>query len=171
MIPQLESFTTVELGTHQHQNFRTRAAWDLLVTLMEVAVASYDNSFIPVGSSQAGIVALEKLDDVAAETLEKRIHCAPNTANEDLILMKYVDFDWLRRDLDRLRYAAFLADAGVLEAGFLLQGTVKAMEDFLKDAAEQFRRVGKWAEAKAGQTRSGRSFGCVMLPSCRRFRP
>ena len=110
---------------------------------MEVAVASHDNFFISVGWSQVGIVALEKLDEVATEILEKRIHCAPNTVSEDLILMKYVDVDWLKRDLVRLRCAAFLADDGVLEAGFLLQDTVKAMEDFLRDAAEQFRRVGK----------------------------
>jgi hypothetical protein len=145
LIPQLSCFESAALSTSEHHKTSVKMTWKLLVWIMETAI-NVDYDFTPLRWTEAGIVALENLDKFALHILEEVVNSAPHTVNEHFIARRYVDTDWLKSDLTRLRRVAFLTECDNFESGYFMKDTVTEMEAFLNHAADQIEKGRKWAE-------------------------
>jgi hypothetical protein len=145
LIPQLSCFASAALSTSEHHKIGVKTTWKLLVWIMETAI-NVDYGLIPLRWTEAGIVALESLDKFALHILEEVVNSTPNTVNEHFIARRYIDTDWLKSDLTRLRRVAFLAECDIFESGYFMKDTVTEMEAFLNHAADQIEKGRKWAE-------------------------
>jgi hypothetical protein len=145
LIPQLSCFASAALSTSEHHKMGVKTTWKLLVWIMETAI-NVDYGFTPLRWTEAGIVALENLDKFALQILEEVVNSAPNIVNEHFIARRYVDTDWLKSDLTRLRRVAFLVKCDIFESGYFMKDTITEMEAFLDHAADQIEKGRKWAE-------------------------
>jgi hypothetical protein len=98
--------------------------------MMEEAVTVEFGVVTLSGWSEAGIVALEKLDEFATNILVQLVYSPLDSVTEDAVYARYRDLKWLQEDLETLRRHAALVDyfKGELEEGYYLEDTIREME-------------------------------------------
>src|SRR2546421_10476988 len=95
------------------------------------------------GWSEAGIIALENLDEFTTNIVVQLVYSPPDTVTEDALYARYRDMKWLQDDLETLRRQAALVDyfRGELEEGYYLEDTIREMQSQLNRIAAEKTQI------------------------------
>jgi hypothetical protein len=142
-VPQLGAFADSMDDVSGPRKLGTKMTWSLLMLMMEEAVTVEFGVVGLSGWSEAGIIALEKLDEFTTNILVQLVYSPPDTVTEDALYARYRDMKWLQDDLETLRRQAALVDyfRGELEEGYYLEDTIREMQSQLDRIAAEKTQI------------------------------
>jgi hypothetical protein len=133
LLPQLGAFADAMDDASESKKLGTKMVWSLLMLIMEEAVTVEFGVAPLYGWSEAGIVALQKLDEFATNILVLLVYSPVDTVTEDALYSRYRNMKWLTEDLETLRRYRVLAQyfKGDLGERYFLEDTIREMESQL----------------------------------------